>query len=111
MCASRQHPPAIPNFSSEHEEAAWWASPEGRRFLKSQLLQSAAKSGHGSKLVAKLARSRSVQIVLRLPSLDIEKAREIAAKIGIGYPILLRLPTPLFVCDRRWGARAYTAII
>jgi predicted DNA binding CopG/RHH family protein len=91
MSAKKNSTPAIPKFSNEHEEADWWASAEGRRFLKNQPPQSAVKSGRGSKLVTKLARSSSVQIALRLPSPDIEKAREIAAKKGIGYQTLLKM--------------------
>lgn len=81
----------VPKFESERAEAKWWASAEGRRFLKEQ---SAARSGKvpgGSKLVAKLARASSVQIALRLPSPDLAKAREIAERKGIGYQTLLKM--------------------
>lgn len=45
-----------PKFANEKDEAKWWASPEGRTFLKQLPLpvQGAGVSG-GSKLVTKLA--------------------------------------------------------
>lgn len=80
----------LPKFASEDEEATWWASAEGRRFLKAQ---SARKEtpGRGSKLVAKLATAGSVQIALRLPAPDLAKARELAERKGIGYQTLLKM--------------------
>ncbi|MBI3645975.1 MAG: hypothetical protein HY233_08440 [Acidobacteriales bacterium] len=81
----------IPKFATEQDEAKWWVSREGRTFLKQQ---AAARNPHrrgGSKLVANLARANSVQIALRLPSLDLAKAREIAGRKGIGYQTLLKM--------------------
>ena len=80
-----------PEFANEREEAKWWASIEGRAFLKQQPLIRTAKKQGGSLLVAKLARASSVQIALRLPSPDLEKAREIAERKGIGYQTLLKM--------------------
>jgi hypothetical protein len=79
----------IPKFASEQEEAKWWAGPAGRAFLTMQK-PSGTKSG-GSPLVGKLIRANSVQIALRLPSPDLEKAREIAGRKGIGYQTLLKM--------------------
>ena len=82
---------AIPNFSSVQAEADWWASQPGRKFLTSRPSGKKLKNASGSKLVAKLAASHSVQIALRLPSPDIAKAREIAERKGIGYQTLLKM--------------------
>ena len=81
----------VPKFASEHEEAGWWASEEGRKFLKVQSAHRQRKAPGGSKLVTKLARANSVQIALRLPSPDLAKAREIAERKGIGYQTLLKM--------------------
>ena len=78
----------IAKFASEEEEAKWWASANGRKFLKAP---SAQTQPGGSKLVAKLAKATSVQIALRLPSPDLAKAREIAERKGIGYQTLLKM--------------------
>jgi hypothetical protein len=67
MSADKQKPKSVPNFSSEHEEADWWASPEGRRFLKSQPPQSAAKSGRGSERVTRLARATNAEASPAVP--------------------------------------------
>jgi predicted DNA binding CopG/RHH family protein len=77
-------------FADENEEATWWASAEGRMFLKQQP-QTAVKKQKGSTLVAKLNRTSSVQIALRLPAPDLAKAREIAERKGIGYQTLLKM--------------------
>lgn len=80
----------VPKFANEDAEANWWASTEGRKFLK---LQSARQQPalSGSKLVAKLAKANSVQIALRLPAPDLAMAREIAERKGIGYQTLLKM--------------------
>ncbi len=61
MGAKNQKAPAILMFSSEHQEADWWASPEGRRFLKGQRPQPGLNSGHGSKRVTQLAHATNAQ--------------------------------------------------
>jgi len=81
---------SIPKFANERAEAGWWASEAGRRFLTAQPRGKKLKNT-GSKLVEKLADSQSVQIALRLPSIDIAKAREIAERKGIGYQTLLKM--------------------
>ena len=81
----------VPKFANEHAEANWWASAEGRKFLKEQSAHREQKAPGGSKLVAKLTKANSVQIALRLPSPDLAKAREIAERKGIGYQTLLKM--------------------
>lgn len=83
--------PNIPRFKDEDQEAKWWASPKGRDFLKRQSATPPAKKQNGSSLVADLNRASSVQIALRLPAPDLEKAREIAGSKGIGYQTLLKM--------------------
>jgi predicted DNA binding CopG/RHH family protein len=83
--------PGVPRFANEQEEARWWASAAGRRFLKQQSASGEAATQRGSKLVRKLARGSSVQIALRLASPDLAKAREIAERKGIGYQTLLKM--------------------
>ena len=80
--------PRIPKFKTETDEADWWASAQGRRFLSAQ---AAPVSGGGSRLVTNLVRAKSVQIALRLPSQDLIKAKEIAERRGIGYQTLLKM--------------------
>ena len=81
----------VPQFANESAEAEWWASADGRKFLKAQPAQQQKKVPVGSTLVAKLGKANSVQIALRLPSPDLAKAREIAERKGIGYQTLLKM--------------------
>ena len=80
----------IPKFANEEEQANWWASREGRAFLK-QKAATPKKSAKGSRLVTQLNRTPSVQIALRLAEPDVEKARELAQRKGIGYQTLLKM--------------------
>jgi predicted DNA binding CopG/RHH family protein len=78
----------LPQFRDENAEADWWASEEGRAFLKQR---SPVAKKRGSKLVTDLGRASTVQIALRLPSPDLAKAREIAERKGIGYQTFLKM--------------------
>ena len=80
-----------PRFRNENDEAKWWASAEGRAFLKRRSTAGGKKKPKGSSLVAGLNRAASVQIALRLPAPDIAQAREIADRKGIGYQTLLKM--------------------
>jgi predicted DNA binding CopG/RHH family protein len=86
----KDQPPKMPKFTSEDQEAKWWASAKGRQFLKQQTAE-VPRRVKGSALVAKLGRASSVQIALRLPTPDLAKAREIAGRKGIGYQTLLKM--------------------
>ncbi|MBL8295672.1 MAG: hypothetical protein JNN08_27750 [Bryobacterales bacterium] len=84
---------AMPKFVNEAQEADWWASQEGREFVK-QKAAGAVKKGSapkGSSLVGQFNKVASVQIALRLPEPDVAKARELAARKGIGYQTLLKM--------------------
>lgn len=84
----------MPKFVNESQEADWWASREGREFVKQKAAGSGAKGGaspKGSRLVSQLNKVTSVQIALRLPEPDLAKARELAERKGIGYQTLLKM--------------------
>jgi hypothetical protein len=82
--------PKMPKFLNETDEAKWWASAQGRDFVKRQPART-PKKRNGSPLVSALSRATSVQIALRLPAPDLAKAREIADHKGIGYQTLLKM--------------------
>jgi predicted DNA binding CopG/RHH family protein len=90
---NNQKPPAskLPDFLTEDEEAKWWASTQGRKFLKQKSATGLAKKQKGSTLVSSLTPATSVQIALRLPAPDLAKAREIAEGKGMGYQTLLKM--------------------
>jgi len=83
----------FPTFRNEGEEADWWASPQGRAFVKQKSAISATQGSEprGSRLVSQLKRTATIQIALRLPEPDVTKARQIATRKGIGYQTLLKM--------------------
>jgi len=58
----------VPKFKTEDQEAKWWASREGRAFLKQQSTGKAQKEQHGSPLVAKCTVSE-VRLLISLRTL------------------------------------------
>jgi len=89
----KNKPITIPQFANEAEEADWWASREGREYIKQNARGPVKKAAgeRGSRLVGQLNRTGSVQIALRLPEPDVAKARELATRKGIGYQTLLKM--------------------
>jgi len=89
----KKKPINMPGFANERQEADWWASPQGREFVKQESTGalSTGSKPKGSRLVAQLRRTTTVQIALRLPEPDVTKAREIATRKGIGYQALLKI--------------------
>lgn len=89
----KKKPITIPKFANGAEEADWWASREGREFVKQNAVGPGKKRPalKGSRLVSQLNRTTSVQIALRLPEPDVAKARELATRKGIGYQTLLKM--------------------
>jgi predicted DNA binding CopG/RHH family protein len=83
----------IPKFKKESEEADWWASPEGRDYVKRQSAEAKSKGTQtsGSRLVARIAKKSSIQIAIRLPEDDLKRARKIATSKGIGYQTLIKM--------------------
>jgi len=89
--AHRRKPVKPPAFANEDAEANWWASRQAREFLKRKSAEPQKKVAKGSRLVGQLNRAASVQIALRLPGPDVEKARELATRKGIGDQTLLKM--------------------
>ena len=86
-------PLRLPRFKNESEEADWWASPAGRAYLKQKSAEARTLDvkPRGSKLVTSLNKKRSIQIAIRLPESDLEKARALAERKGVGYQTLLKM--------------------
>ena len=78
---------------NEGAEADWWASRQGREYVKQKSAGPLKKGSvrKGARLVSLLNRTTSVQIALRLPEPDVTKARELATRKGIGYQTLLKM--------------------
>jgi len=86
-------PLRMPKFTSESEEADWWASPAGRAYVKQKSAEARSRGtkASGSRLVAKVGKGRSTQIAIRLARSDLAQARELADRKGIGYQTLLKM--------------------
>ncbi|MBM3521063.1 MAG: hypothetical protein FJW38_29310 [Acidobacteria bacterium] len=89
----KNKPIVMPKFVNEAQEADWWASREGREFVRQKSAGTGKKGGapRGSRLVGQLNKVASVQIALRLPESDVAKARELARRKGIGYQTVLKM--------------------
>lgn len=83
----------MPKFKDESNEADWWASSEGRNYVKRQSAAAKSKGAKatGSRLVARIAKKSSIQIAIRLPEGDLKQARKIATRKGIGYQTLIKM--------------------
>ena len=86
----------MPKFRNEGEEADWWASAEGRAYVKQKSAEAQSKGTKvkGSSLVARLNSKSTVQIAIRLATADLAQAREIAERKGIGYQTFLKMLVP-----------------
>jgi hypothetical protein len=95
----------VPRFKSEAEEAGWYAPPQGRRQTEREFAR-ALKEGilarsTGSKiaktdpkvlerLMEQAKRNATHSISIRVPIADLEHARQIAEKTGVGYQTVLK---------------------
>jgi predicted DNA binding CopG/RHH family protein len=83
---------AIPAFESETEEAEWWF--QNRKRLDQDLLQAASKGRlkrlDQTELKKRLAASKTRVVSLRLPEIDIELARQQAARKGLPYQTYIK---------------------
>lgn len=89
MTKAKMKQAAIPKFSDESEEAPWWDShrseigSEVRRRLKQKRPLTLNRLLQGAK--------PSQPITLRIPKEDLEKARILAARKGLGYQTYIKM--------------------
>lgn len=92
-------------FKSEAEEAGWYATPEGRRQTRREFTR-ALRTGTLTRspglkvprtdpkllerLMEQAKESATRAISLRLPIADLERAKQIAEKTGVGYQTVLK---------------------
>lgn len=90
----------MPQFKSEQEEAAWYATSEGRRQTRREY-QNALKEGlvirsntvddSVLRQLMEQAKERATRAIsIRLPVADIERAKAIGERQGIGYQTVLK---------------------
>ncbi len=78
----------IPKFASEAEDARW--HDRHKRELESAL-ERRIKRGSALTLREAVARAKLRPVTIRLPTEDIDTARELAAQKGIGYQTYIKL--------------------
>ncbi len=89
MAKAKMKHVAIPKFSSEAEEAAWWDTHrseievEIRRRIKQKRPLTLGNLLQGAK--------PSQPITLRIPKEDLETARRLAARKGLGYQTYIKM--------------------
>ena len=98
-------PTDVPKFKSDAEEADWYVTPQGRRQTRREFAR-ALKDGNlvraaGSKisktdsnvlfqLMEQAKQNATRAISIRVPIADLEQARRIAEKPGVGYQTVLK---------------------
>jgi predicted DNA binding CopG/RHH family protein len=95
----------LPAFRSEAEEAAWYATLEGRRYTQREferaLRNGTLQRSDGTRakqtdprlladLVRKAKERATRPVSIRIPVADLERARAIAEKKGVGYQSIVK---------------------
>jgi predicted DNA binding CopG/RHH family protein len=89
MAKAKMKKVVIPKFSSEAQEAAWWDThrseieAEIRQRMKRERPLKLGNLLHGAK--------PSQPITLRIPTEDLEIARRLAARKGLGYQTFIKM--------------------
>jgi hypothetical protein len=80
----------VPKFKNEAEEARWWDDrmPVVEENLVEALKTGTAGEGTAQRVLREARRSKNVTI--RMPETEIERARRLAEKKGLGYQTYLK---------------------
>src|SRR5262245_16447509 len=83
--------PKIPKLKNEAEEAQWWDERKSmvEANLRDALRAGTAQRGAAQRLVREARESKNITI--RMPLRDIERARVLADKKGIGYQTYMKI--------------------
>ena len=81
----------VPKFATEAEEARWWDSKAGEveTRLLAALQAGTARRGTAQRLTREARESKNITI--RMPVSEIERARALAGKKGIGYQTYMKM--------------------
>ncbi|HMB84585.1 MAG TPA: hypothetical protein VKI40_11115 [Terriglobales bacterium] len=89
MAKAKMKQAVIPKFSSEAEETAWW---DVHRFEIEAGIRQRMKQKRPLTLDNLLRGARPSQpIILRIPKEDLETARRLAARKGLGYQTYIKM--------------------
>jgi predicted DNA binding CopG/RHH family protein len=89
MAKAKMKQVVIPKFSSEVKEAAWWDAH--RSEIEAEIRQR-VKRKHPTTLGNLLQGAKPSQpVTLRIPKEDLETARRLAARKGLGYQTYIKM--------------------
>jgi predicted DNA binding CopG/RHH family protein len=89
MTKAKMKPAVIPKFSSEAEEAAWWDAH--RSEIEAEIRQR-MKQKRPRTLDSLLQGEKPSQpVTLRIATKDLETARRLAARKGVGYQTYIKM--------------------
>jgi predicted DNA binding CopG/RHH family protein len=89
MAKARMKQVVIPKFSSEAKEAAWW---DAHRSDIEMEIRRRMKQKRPLTLGSPLQKAKPSQpVTLRIPTEDLERARRLAAKKGLGYQTYIKM--------------------
>jgi predicted DNA binding CopG/RHH family protein len=89
MAKAKMKPTVIPKFSSEAQEAAWWDAH--RSEIEAEIRQR-IKQKRSLTLGNLLRGARPSQpVTLRIPQEDLETARRLASRKGLGYQTYIKM--------------------
>jgi predicted DNA binding CopG/RHH family protein len=81
----------IPEFENEAQEAAWW--DDHKALVEENLLngirEGNAQKGNAQRLIGEARSSKNITI--RMPLADLERARQLSAKKGLGYQTFMEM--------------------
>jgi predicted DNA binding CopG/RHH family protein len=88
---SKMARPKVPKFANEADEARWW--DEHKKMVEENLLRAmrdgTAQRGTAQRLIREARESKNITI--RMPTADIERARKLSDKKGLGYQTLIKM--------------------
>lgn len=88
---SKAERPKVPKFATEAEEAKWWDDNQEmvERNLLEAMADGTAQHGTAQRLLQEARESKNITI--RMPIAEIERARALADKKGIGYQTYMKM--------------------
>ena len=105
MAKARTKQAAIPKFSSEAEEAAWWDAH--RSEIEAEIRQR-MKQSRPLRLDSLLRGAKASQpITLRIAKEDLDTARRLAAQKGVGYQTYIKMVLREALAKNATGGNAH----
>ncbi len=81
----------VPKFETESDEARWW--DDHMDIVEENLVEAMKNGTAGRGIVSRLAKEmrESKNITIRMPLADLERARQLSQKKGLGYQTYMKM--------------------